>query len=86
VSTAMVATGWRRAASTATVVIGGVESRGDLESFRMKSETTRDGLLFIGLKPLLIVLKSGPKRFWFQTTADEDIISSDSKLEPLLIS
>jgi hypothetical protein len=37
------------------------------------------------LKLLLIVLESGPKRFWFQTADDEDIISSGSKLEPLLI-
>jgi hypothetical protein len=37
------------------------------------------------LKPLLIVLEFGPKRFWFQTVANEDIISSGSKLEPLLI-
>jgi hypothetical protein len=51
---------------------GGVESDGDLENFGMKSETTRDELLFIGLKisaavfnleSLLIVLESGPKRF-----------------------
>jgi hypothetical protein len=39
-----------------------------------------------GLKPLLIVLESGPKWFWFKTTADECIISIGSKLEPLLIS
>jgi hypothetical protein len=39
-----------------------------------------------GLKPLLIVLESRPKRFWFKTAADEGIISSSSKLEPLLIS
>jgi hypothetical protein len=38
------------------------------------------------LKPLLIVLKSGPKRFWFKTAPDECIISSGLKLEPLLIS
>jgi hypothetical protein len=37
------------------------------------------------LKLLLIVLESGPKRFWFQTADDEYIISSGSKLEPLLI-
>jgi hypothetical protein len=37
------------------------------------------------LEPLLIVLKSGPKRFWFKTTTDEGIISSGSKLELLLI-
>jgi hypothetical protein len=29
---------------------GGVESNGDLESFVMKSETPRGGLLFISLK------------------------------------
>jgi hypothetical protein len=39
-----------------------------------------------GLKLLLIVLKSRSKQFWFQTAADEGIISSGSKLEPLLIS
>jgi hypothetical protein len=38
------------------------------------------------LKSLLIVLESEPKRFWFKTTADEDIISRGSKLESLLIS
>jgi hypothetical protein len=38
------------------------------------------------LKLLLIVLESEPKRFWFKTATDEGIISSDSKLEPLLIS
>jgi hypothetical protein len=74
---------------------GGVESDGDLENFGMKSETTRDELLFIGLKistavfnleSLLIVLESGPKRFWFQTTADEGNISIGSKLESMLIS
>jgi hypothetical protein len=32
------------------------ESDGDLESFRMKSETTRGGLLFIGLKISAAVL------------------------------
>jgi hypothetical protein len=31
-------------------VTSGVESDGDMESFRMKSETTRDKLLFIGSK------------------------------------
>jgi hypothetical protein len=35
---------------------------------------------------MLIVLESGPKRFWFKITADEDIINSGSKLELLLIS
>jgi hypothetical protein len=39
-----------------------------------------------GLKSLLIVLESKSKRFWFQTVADEGIINSGSKLEPLLIS
>jgi hypothetical protein len=34
----------------------GVESDGDLESFRMKRETTRDGLIFIGLKISAAVL------------------------------
>jgi hypothetical protein len=38
------------------------------------------------LESLLIVLESGPKRFWFKTAADEGIISSGSQLEPLLIS
>jgi hypothetical protein len=38
------------------------------------------------LKLLLIILESGPKRFWFQTAVDEDIISSSLKLETLLIS
>jgi hypothetical protein len=35
---------------------GGVESGGDLGCFGMKSETTRDGLLFIGSKILAVVL------------------------------
>jgi hypothetical protein len=39
-----------------------------------------------GLKPLVIVLESELKRFWFQTAVDECIISSSSKLEQLLIS
>jgi hypothetical protein len=52
----------------------------------MKSETIQGGLLYIGLKPLLIVLESEPKRFWFQTAADEGIISNGLKIEPLLIS
>jgi hypothetical protein len=48
---------------------------GDLESFEIKSKMTRDGLLFIGSKisavvPLLIVLKSAPKQFWFKTAAE----------------
>jgi hypothetical protein len=38
------------------------------------------------LKLLLIILKSRSKRFWFQTAADEGIISSSLKLETLLIS
>jgi hypothetical protein len=54
--------GWRRAASTTAVGIGGVESSGDLESgedlesFRIKSEMTRGGLLFIGSKISVTVL------------------------------
>jgi hypothetical protein len=32
------------------VVTDGVQSGGDIESFGMKSETTRGGLLFIGSK------------------------------------
>jgi hypothetical protein len=52
---------------------------GDLESFETKRETTRCGLVFIGLKlsvttpklePLLIVL---------------ELISNDSDLKPLLM-
>jgi hypothetical protein len=35
---------------------GGVESSGDLESFGMKNETTRDGLLFICSKISAVVL------------------------------
>jgi hypothetical protein len=38
------------------------------------------------LKSLLIVLESEMKQFWFKTTANKGIISSGSKLEPLLIS
>jgi hypothetical protein len=38
------------------------------------------------LKPLLIVLKSGPMQLWFKTVPDGGIISSGSKLESLLIS
>jgi hypothetical protein len=34
----------------------GVESGGDVDSFEMKRETTRDGLLFIGLKISAIVI------------------------------
>jgi hypothetical protein len=37
-----------------------------------------------GLKLLLIVLESELNQFWFKTAADEGIISSGSKLEPLL--
>jgi hypothetical protein len=37
------------------------------------------------LKPLLIVLESGPKRFWFKTATDKGIINNSSRLEPLLI-
>jgi hypothetical protein len=37
-------------------------------------------------EPLLIVLESGPKWFWFKTTVDEGTISSGSQLESLLIS
>jgi hypothetical protein len=59
--------------------------RQHLESFRMKSETARDGLLFIVLK-ISIVLEFGSKWFWFKTVANEDIIKSDFKLELLLIS
>jgi hypothetical protein len=33
----------------------------------------------------MIVLESGPKRFWFKTAANKGIISSGLKLEPLLI-
>jgi hypothetical protein len=41
-----------------------------------------------GFKPelLLIVLESGPKRFWLKIAIDEGTISSSSQLEPLLIS
>jgi hypothetical protein len=39
-----------RAASTTVEETGGVESNGELESFVMKSETPRGGLLFIGSK------------------------------------
>jgi hypothetical protein len=54
---------WPSVASTAAVATGRVESGGDiesgrdLESFRMKSEATWGGLLFIGSKisaPILI--------------------------------
>jgi hypothetical protein len=44
---------WRRPAQVASTVAeetDGVESDRDLESFRMKNETTQGGLLFICLK------------------------------------
>jgi hypothetical protein len=41
---------------TVAVVIGRVESSGDLESFGIKSEMTRGRLLFIGLKISAAVL------------------------------
>jgi hypothetical protein len=82
------------AEETDRVESSGVESGGDLEGFGMESETTWGELLFkcsktlavVLVEPLLIVLESGPKRFWFKTDADEGIISSSSKLELLLIS
>jgi hypothetical protein len=40
----------------AAVTTDRVESSGDLESFGMKSERTRDGLLFIGSKISVVVL------------------------------
>jgi hypothetical protein len=43
-------------ASTAAEETGGLERGGNLESFGMKSETTWDGLLFIGLKISATVL------------------------------
>jgi hypothetical protein len=61
-STVAVATGQRRATSTAVVVTSGVENGGDLESggnlesFRIKNETIRGGLLFIGLQISAAVL------------------------------
>jgi hypothetical protein len=36
-------------------------------------------------EPLLIVLESGLKQFWFKTTVDEGTISSSLQLESLLI-
>jgi hypothetical protein len=42
--------------STAAVATGGVESDGDLESFGMKNEMTRGGLLFISSKTSAAVL------------------------------
>jgi hypothetical protein len=74
---------------------GDVESSGDLESFwdEKWNDTGRVNIFRFknissgsGLKLLLIVLESGPKRFWFQTATDEGIIISSLKLEPLLIS
>jgi hypothetical protein len=44
------------ATSTTAVATGRVESGGDLESFGMKSETTRGGLLFIDSKISTVVL------------------------------
>jgi hypothetical protein len=41
---------------TTVAATDGVESSGDLESFRMKSETTRSVLLFIGLKKSAAIL------------------------------
>jgi hypothetical protein len=35
------------------------------------------------LKPLLIVLESTVKQFWFKTVANEGIISNDSSFESL---
>jgi hypothetical protein len=45
-----------RAALMAVEETDGVESSGDLESFGMKNETTRDGLLFICSKISAVVL------------------------------
>jgi hypothetical protein len=45
-----------RAASTVAEETGGVESDMDLESFTMKSEMSRGGLLFIDSKLLAAVL------------------------------
>jgi hypothetical protein len=55
---------WRRLARAASMTAeetggvegGGVESAGDLESFVLKNETTRGGLLFIGSKISAVVL------------------------------
>jgi hypothetical protein len=44
------------ATSTTAVATGRVESGGDLESFGMKSETTRGRLLFIDSKISAVVL------------------------------
>jgi hypothetical protein len=76
------------AEETDRVESSGVESGGDLEGFGMESEMTWGKLLFKCSKTLaaVLVLESGPKRFWFKTDADEGIISSSSKLELLLIS
>jgi hypothetical protein len=46
----------RRAAPTVVVATDRVESDRDLESFEIKSETTRDVLLFIGSKISAAVL------------------------------
>jgi hypothetical protein len=45
-----------RGRAAATEETGGVESNGDLESFVMKSETPRGGLLFISSKLSAAVL------------------------------
>jgi hypothetical protein len=50
---------WRRSARAASTVAeenDGVESDGDLESFAMKSEMPRGGLLFVGSKLSAVVL------------------------------
>jgi hypothetical protein len=47
---------WQSAASTAVVATGRVENGRNLESFVMKNETTRSGLLFIGSKISATVL------------------------------
>jgi hypothetical protein len=61
-------------AGSSGVDCDGVESvRRGLESFEMKSKMTWNGLLFIYQR-------------WFKTAADNSIISSNSKLKPLLIS
>jgi hypothetical protein len=78
---------WRRSARAALTTAeetGGVESGGDLK-FWDENETTQGRLLSAG-EPLLIVLESGPKQFYFKTAADEGIINGGLKLEPLLIS
>jgi hypothetical protein len=49
---------------------GGVESGGDLGCFGMKSETTRDGILFIGSKILAVILnRSAADSFEIRTEA-----------------